>query len=184
MSMSMKSQQFTLEEFKSASPDDLSPAAFLQWIDGTFKDKEKLHLAYVSLYSQAKKSPVPEIRKDGKEMQRMWKDRGTSLDNYWVAKSLKKLQSKNVIAAARNSSALQIAVGEQHLKDALRGLQGSQKQRSQEQLPAQEQEQQQEQGTSTLVLLGDELSSNLSDSDFQPSTSTSARTSLFTADFH
>ncbi|KAI7831378.1 hypothetical protein BC939DRAFT_472952 [Gamsiella multidivaricata] len=175
MSMSMKSQQFTLEEFKSASPDDLSPAAFLQWIDGTFKDKEKLHLAYVSLYSQAKKSPVPEIRKDGKEMQRMWKDRGTSLDNYW---------SKNVIAAARNSSALQIAVGEQHLKDALRGLQGSQKQRSQEQLPAQEQEQQQEQGTSTLVLLGDELSSNLSDSDFQPSTSTSARTSLFTADFH
>ncbi|KAF9134451.1 hypothetical protein BGX30_011927, partial [Mortierella sp. GBA39] len=177
-------QQFTLEDFKSASPDDLSPAAFLQWMDGTFKDKAKLHLAYVSLYSQAKTSPIPEIRKDGKEMERMWKDRGTSLDNYWASKSLKKLRSKNVIAAARNSSALQIAVGEQQLKDALRELQGSQKQRSQEQLSAQEQEQEQEQGTSTGVLLGNELSSNPSDSDFQPSTSTSARTSLSTADFH
>ncbi|KAG9064650.1 hypothetical protein KI688_002908 [Linnemannia hyalina] len=94
------------------------------------------------------------------------------------------MHSKNVIAAARNSSALQIAVGEQQLKDALRELQGSQKQRSQEQLSAQEQEQEQEQGTSTGVLLGNELSSNPSDSDFQPSTSTSARTSLSTADFH
>ncbi|KAG0341760.1 hypothetical protein BG004_005918 [Podila humilis] len=187
MSVSLKGQRFTLEEFKSFSPDDLSPAAFLQWTDGTLKDKEKLHLAYVSLFSQAKKSHIPETQKDGKTMERMWKDRGTSLDSYWTAKTLKKLRSKNVIAAARNSSALQIAVGDQQFKDALRELQGQQEQRSQEQPSTQTQEQEQEQkrghGTSTAVLLENELNSDSMDSDFQPSISTSARTLLSSADF-
>lgn len=89
-----------------------------------------------------------------------------------------------MIAAARNSSALQIAVGEEQLKDALRELQGSQKERSREHLTTQEQEQGQGQSGSTKVLLRNELSSNATDSEFQPSTGTSARTSLSTVDFH
>ncbi|KAF9152048.1 hypothetical protein BGX20_005244 [Mortierella sp. AD010] len=60
---------------------------------------------------------------NGKEMERMWKGRDDSVDNYWQAKTLKKLRSKNIIAAARNSSSLQISLGNKQLKDALHDLQ-------------------------------------------------------------
>ncbi|KAG0279979.1 hypothetical protein BGZ95_011723 [Linnemannia exigua] len=181
MSVSLKGRRFTLEDFKVFSPDDLSPVAFFSWTEGSSKDKEILHLAYVSLYTQAKKSPVPEIRKTGLEMERMWKSRKTTVDSYWETQSLKKLRSKNVIAAARNSSSLQIAVGKQQLKDALRELQDSQQQQTVDDPQAQDrqvensqkvsastqQQQTHEQpplsseqrpGTLTMELLGNELS--------------------------
>ncbi|KAG0370262.1 hypothetical protein BGX24_002070 [Mortierella sp. AD032] len=115
MSISLNGRQHTLEDFKAFSPDDLSPVAFFSWTQGTSEDKEKLHLAYVSLYTQAKRSPVPKIRKTGLKMERMWRGGKPTVDSYWDTKSLKKLRSKNVIAAARNSSSLQIAVGKQQL---------------------------------------------------------------------
>ncbi|KAF9369465.1 hypothetical protein BGX21_005950 [Mortierella sp. AD011] len=123
MSINLSGLTFSLEDFKAASPNDLGPVAFLNWINGSFNEKEKLHLAYVSLYTQAQKSSVPEIQMNGKEMERMWKGRDDSVDNYWQAKTLKKLRSKNIIAAARNSSSLQISLGNKQLKDALHDLQ-------------------------------------------------------------
>ncbi|KAK3829709.1 MAG: hypothetical protein J3R72DRAFT_456721 [Linnemannia gamsii] len=207
MSISLNGRQHTLEDFKAFSPDDLSPVAFFSWTQGTSEDKEKLHLAYVSLYTQAKRSPVPKIRKAGLKMERMWRGGKPTVDSYWDTKSLKKLRSKNVIAAARNSSSLQIAVGKQQLKDALRELQDPQPQQSfdgrqaqdrqvktSQKLSASDQQQQtheqpplsseQRRGTLTTELLGNELTSNPSDSDYQPTTGTSARTSLSTIDFH
>jgi hypothetical protein len=39
---------YTLEDFLNASPNNLSPLAFLKWIDGMYQDKNKIHSAYVS----------------------------------------------------------------------------------------------------------------------------------------
>ncbi|KAF9197299.1 hypothetical protein BGZ49_002330 [Haplosporangium sp. Z 27] len=146
MSRSKTNNRISLEEFKSGSPGDLSPLAFVRWRAGAPQEKEKLHRAYVSLFTEAKTSPFPKIRTDGEEMERLWNNKGTSLQDYWATKSLIKLRTKNLVAAARNSSKLQIAVGNQQLKDGLRELQGQHLQQSQEGVPAQEQEQEPEQG--------------------------------------
>ncbi|KAF9994460.1 hypothetical protein BGZ65_009907 [Modicella reniformis] len=89
------SRRYTLEDFKLASPDDLSPVAFLDWVEGSVENKSKLHLAYIALFSQAKRSPIAETRAIGVEMERMWKSAGgRTLDTYWHRKSsvLRKLR--------------------------------------------------------------------------------------------
>ena len=90
MSSSNKEDQISLEEFKSSSPGDLSPLAFVQWRAGAPYDKERLHRAYVAIFTQAKTSPFLEIRRDGEEMERLWKNKGTSLQDHWATKSLTK----------------------------------------------------------------------------------------------
>ncbi|KAG0313887.1 hypothetical protein BGZ99_008515 [Dissophora globulifera] len=169
MSSSKTNKRIGLQEFKLASPDDLSLLAFVRWRAGTPKDKEKLNSAYVSLFTEAKKSPLPEIRADGEKMEQLWKDRSASMQDYWETKTLTKLRSKNLVAAAKNSSALQIAVGDQQLKDGLLELQGLHGQHSQERLPAMEHEQEQEQADGNpekfdgSILSDDESSGQASD---------------------
>ncbi|KAF9085484.1 hypothetical protein BGX27_003451, partial [Mortierella sp. AM989] len=133
----------------------------------------------------AQRSPVPEIQMDGKEMERMWKGRGDSVDNYWHARTLKKLRSKNIIAAARNSSSLQISLGDKQLKDALHDLQSQHQRINQKAQESQVRDphpisinntsnqcQGQEPPSETTLLLQDQICSDISPSQVVANSST------------
>ena len=93
-------ERYTLEDFKAGSPDDLSPVAFLRWTNRPFTDRHKLYSAYVSLYTEAKKSLLPEVQKDGMEMCQLWMDRGTTMESYWESKCLEKFRVRYIVLSA------------------------------------------------------------------------------------
>ncbi|KAF9084542.1 hypothetical protein BGX27_003784, partial [Mortierella sp. AM989] len=112
----------------------------------------------------AKRSPISEIQEDRKEMERLWMSQRTTVE------------SRNIIAAARDSSSLQIAVGKKQLNEAFSELQQqNQQQQSEGQVDYQ--------GKSTTTLLDGELSSDTTDSNYAPSGESSARSSRSTINF-
>ncbi|KAG0042955.1 hypothetical protein BGZ83_012001 [Gryganskiella cystojenkinii] len=108
----------------------------------------------------------------GIEIATMWKVKGgPKLDSYWTTTPTR----TNVIAAAKNSSTLQSAVGTHQLQEALHELQASGQRQPQSQQREREQQQHEtQQGLErtpslTHQLFDDQIHSDAQDGDYDPS---------------
>ncbi|KAG0295131.1 hypothetical protein BGZ97_004899 [Linnemannia gamsii] len=131
---------YTLEDFLNASPNNLSPLAFLKWIDGMYQDKNKIHSAYVS-----------------------------------------NTVSRNTRVAAINSSRLQTTVAYHQTRVAVKELLQEERQ-SQKQDREDGELEQVGLDSTTLSLFDTNLPSDEQDSDYL--TSSTARSSLSSIEFH
>ncbi|KAG0230141.1 hypothetical protein BGW42_001128 [Actinomortierella wolfii] len=101
--------------------------------------------------SEAASSEDMDLKATGKQMLKLWKKEQAALKNYWKDQEpLRKLRTRNIISAAKDSSKLQIAVGRHQLRHALIELQqeqahGQDREHEREKAHKQQEQQQQQQ---------------------------------------
>ncbi|KAF9140439.1 hypothetical protein BG015_001662 [Linnemannia schmuckeri] len=167
----------TLAAFRKASPLDLGPVAFVQWARG-LGSKQVLHTKYLAIASDAASSEDLDVKAIGKQMQELWVKEKATLNNYWKDQEpLRKLRTRNIISAAKDSSKLQKAVGRHQLRQALIELRQEQEQGQEEQEKEREQErkqqgQQQQKESDVFCASGTLIPSDPSDDDYSHEAST------------
>ncbi|KAF9956310.1 hypothetical protein BGZ72_002849 [Mortierella alpina] len=162
--------RLTLAAFRKASPHDLGPVAFVQWARGLVT-KQMLHTKYLAIAKNAASSEDLEVKAIGDQMQELWVKEQVALSNYWKElEPLRKLRTRNIISAAKDSSTLQRAVGRHQLRKALLELQ------QEEQQDDQLQGHQQKKGSDVFCASSALIPSETSDDDF--SEESSRRTSF------
>ncbi|KAG0197347.1 hypothetical protein BGX33_000727 [Mortierella sp. NVP41] len=168
----------TLTAFRKASPLDLGPVAFVQWARG-LGSKQVLHTKYLAIASDAASSEDLDVKAIGKKMQELWVKEKATLKNYWIDQEpLRKLRTRNIISAAKDSSKLQKAVGRHQLRQALIELrqekeQGQEKEQEEErEEERKQQEQQQQKESDVFCASGTLIPSDPSDDDYSHESST------------
>ncbi|KAI1288057.1 hypothetical protein EDD11_010094, partial [Mortierella claussenii] len=108
------------------SPSDLGPVAFAQLTRGRIT-KRDMHTKYLAIISGAIISKDSEEKAMGLQMKELWEKEKAALKKYWdEIEPLRRLRTRNVISAAKDSSRLQRVVGRHQLRQALKEVQQNQ----------------------------------------------------------
>ncbi|KAF9131891.1 hypothetical protein BGW39_001195 [Mortierella sp. 14UC] len=116
----------TLTAFRKASPLDLGPVVFDQWARSA-TNKSDLCTKYRAVASDAVSFEDSDVKAIGKQMQELWEKEQIALKNSWRDQEpLRKLRTRNIMSAAKDSSKMHIAVCRHQLRQALEELQQEQ----------------------------------------------------------
>ncbi|KAF9583968.1 hypothetical protein BGW38_007986 [Lunasporangiospora selenospora] len=110
----------------------------------------------------------------GEQMLKLWRKEKTALNNFWKDREpRRKLRTRNIISAAKDSSKLQKAVGRHQLRQALVELQQEQAhEQEKEQEQARKQQEQQQKGSGVFCANGTTIPSDSDDDDYSQESST------------